>query len=69
MAVFSVEDIQRLMPAEAKALVDSGGAVLYDVRSGAQYQAQHAAGALSFPGASAGARYSELPADRSLVFY
>ena len=69
VAVVSLKDIQRIMPAEAKALVDSGSAVLYDVRSEAEYQAQHAAGALPFPGAAVVAPYSELPADKSLVFY
>jgi hypothetical protein len=69
LAVFSAGDIQRIVPAEAKALLDSGDAVLYDVRSKAEYQAQHAAGALSLPGASVAARFGELPADKSLVFY
>jgi hypothetical protein len=69
VAVFSAGDIQRIVPAEASALLDSGEAVLYDVRSEAEYQAQHAAGAFSLPGASVVARFGELPADKSLVFY
>lgn len=67
--VFSASNIQRIPPAEAKALLDGGDAVLYDVRSKAEYQAQHAAGALSLPGASVAARFDELPAGKSLVFY
>ncbi|MGD9049434.1 MAG: hypothetical protein PVF77_15360 [Anaerolineae bacterium] len=67
--VRTVQDIQRLTPAEAKELLDSGMAVLYDVRSAGEYRSQHAAGALSFPEAEMVARYGELPTDRALVFY
>ena len=69
VVVRTVQDIQRLTPAEAKERLDSGMAVLYDVRSAGEYSAQHAVGALSFPEADAVARYGELPTDRSLVFY
>jgi rhodanese-related sulfurtransferase len=61
--------VQRITPAEAKSLLDSGEAVLYDTRSAGAYEALHAAGALSFPEAEAAARVGELPADKSLVFY
>ena len=69
VVVRTVQDIQRLAPAEAKELLDSGKAVLYDVRSVGEYRALHAAGALSFPEAGMVARYGELPTDRALVFY
>jgi hypothetical protein len=67
--VESAEDVQRISAEEAKALVDSGEAVLYDARSAAAYEASHAAGAVSFPAGDAAARASELPTDKSLVFY
>jgi hypothetical protein len=67
--VHTVEDVPRITPAEAKELLDSGRAVLYDVRSEGAYRARHAAGALSFPASDVPARYGELPTDKSLVFY
>lgn len=69
VVVRTVQDIQRLAPAEAKELLDSGMAVLYDVRSAGEYRTLHAAGAISLPEANVVARYGELPTDRSLVFY
>jgi rhodanese-related sulfurtransferase len=65
----SPEDVQRISPAEAKALLDSGAALLYDARTAAQYDVSHAAGAISFPEADAPARLGELPDDRDLIFY
>jgi hypothetical protein len=69
LAALTVDEIPRIPPAEAKALLDSDRAVLYDVRSTAEYQAQHAEGATSLPGASVAARYGELPTDKGLIFY
>jgi hypothetical protein len=69
VVVRTVQDVQRLAPAETKELLDSGMAVLYDVRSAGEYRTQHAAGAISYPEADMAARYGELPTDRSLVFY
>ncbi len=68
-AALTEQDVRRITPAEARALLDGGEAMLYDVRSAAEYNTRHAAGALSFPDAEAAARYGELPADKSLVFY
>lgn len=65
----STSDVQRITATEAKSLLDSGEAMLYDTRSAAAYDAVHAAGALSFPEAEAAARFAELPTDKSLVFY
>jgi hypothetical protein len=62
-------DVQRITPAEASSLLDSGEAVLYDVRSAAAYNALHAVGALSWPEADAAARFGELQVDKSLIFY
>jgi hypothetical protein len=69
LVVESAEDVQRITAEDAKALVDSGEAVLYDARSVAAYEAAHAAGAISFPASDAAARSGELPAGKSLVFY
>lgn len=62
-------DVQRITPAEASSLLNSGEAVLYDVRSAEAYKALHAVGALSWPEADAAARLGELPVDKSLIFY
>jgi rhodanese-related sulfurtransferase len=68
VAAFSSDDLQRVSPAQAKALLD-GGALLYDVRSEEDYRARHAAGSLSLPDTSIAFRFGELPIDRSLIFY
>ncbi|HID87089.1 MAG TPA: hypothetical protein EYP55_06875 [Anaerolineae bacterium] len=65
----TAKDVQRITPAEAKALLDNGMAVLYDMRSVKAYRVKHAAGAVSFPEADMAARFSELPADKKLIFY
>jgi hypothetical protein len=65
----SAGDIQRIGPGDAKKLVDSGAAILYDARSAQEYRAQHAVGALSFPKADLDELYSELPTDKDLIFY
>jgi len=69
VVVESANDVQRITQVDTKALLDSGEAVLYDTRSAAAYQAAHAAGAISFPETDAATRVSELPSDRSLIFY
>ena len=61
--------LQFMTTAEAYSLVESGEGVLYDTRSVEEYQALHAAGAVSFPEADMASRYPELPTDRALVFY
>ncbi len=45
----SQDDVPRIGVAEAKAAVESGQAILVDVRSAASYARQRAAGALSIP--------------------
>ena len=54
---------------ELAPLVAGGKAVLYDVRSEAEYRTQHAAGASSFPDTDMTARYSELQISKTLIFY
>jgi hypothetical protein len=67
--VRSPDDVSRISPAKAKALVDAGEAVLYDTRSVGQYQALRAAGAISFPEDQAATRAGELPDDQDIIFY
>jgi rhodanese-related sulfurtransferase len=61
------EDVQRISPEDAKALLDEGRAVLYDTRSAAAHQGQRAAGAVSFPEADTAARIDELPDDGTAI--
>jgi hypothetical protein len=61
--------LQLMTTAEAYSLVESGEGILYDTRSVEEYQALHAAGAVSFPEAGMASRYAELPMDRALIFY
>lgn len=65
----TTDDVQRIEPSEAKALLDADEAVLYDVRSERFYEAKHAAGAISLPEAELDARLNELPDDKALIFY
>lgn len=69
VAALTAKDVQRITPADAKALLDNGTAVLYDARSAKAYRSKHAAGAISFPEADIATRYSELPADKTFIFY
>jgi hypothetical protein len=69
--VSSADDVRRIRPREAKALLDSGEAILVDTRSSDSYETQHAAGAISFPEEQVAIRFDELPADgeEGLIFY
>ncbi|OGO05872.1 MAG: hypothetical protein A2Y73_01330 [Chloroflexi bacterium RBG_13_56_8] len=67
--ITSPEQVQRITPADAKALVDAGSAVLFDTRSDEAYQAKHIVGALSFPEAEQETLVGMLPADKTLIFY
>ncbi len=61
--------LPRISPQEAYAALQSGEAVLYDVRIADAYDAGHAEGSISLPEPDAIARMSELPDDRLLIFY
>jgi hypothetical protein len=67
--VRSPDDVSRISPAKAKSLVDAGEALLVDTRSVGQYEALHAAGAISIPEEQAASRAGELPQDQDIVFY
>jgi hypothetical protein len=65
----TADEVKRITPADAKALLDDGTAVLYDTRTPDQFRGQHAAGAISFPAGAETARLGELPTDKALIFY
>ncbi|MEE8389839.1 MAG: rhodanese-like domain-containing protein [Anaerolineae bacterium] len=69
VVALTADDVQRITPIEAKALLDNGTAALYDARSAGEYRTQHAAGAISFPETDVTARIGELPTDKALIFY
>lgn len=63
------QDIQRISPQAAKALLDAGAAVLYDARSHDAYVNEHAQAALSLPATTVPAHSASLPTDKDLIFY
>jgi hypothetical protein len=69
LVVVTADDVQRIGAAEARALQDWGGALLYDTRSTEEYHRLHAAGARPFPDTDAAARFGDLPTDAPLIFY
>ena len=62
-------EVPRITPAEAKARVDSGQAILVDVRSQGEYDTQHAQGARLLSLADLEARYRELPQNAEIITY
>jgi rhodanese-related sulfurtransferase len=62
-------DVPRIGVAEAKAMAESGSAILVDVRTEATYEGRHIAGALSMPVDQVAQRYAELPSDKLVIFY
>jgi hypothetical protein len=69
VSALTVRDVQRITPADARALVEDGKAVLIDARSAKAYSSRHAAGAISLPEEEVAARADELPTDKSVIFY
>jgi rhodanese-related sulfurtransferase len=61
--------VPRIGVAEAKAMAESGTAVLVDVRTEATYEGQHIAGAISMPVDQVAKRYGELPSGKLVIFY
>lgn len=68
-AIPEVIEVNRIKVDEAKALLDSGQAILLDARSAESYAKQHATGAVSFPEAQELELLSQLPKDKILIFY
>jgi len=65
----SADQVQRIRPAEARAMLDKGEALLYDVRSRGAYQVRHATGAIALPEAELDGLANTLPKNKALVLY
>jgi predicted sulfurtransferase len=64
-----VAEAPRISVADAKKALDSGKAILVDVRSAMSYQQEHPKGAISMPTPEIAARMSELPKDKQIITY
>jgi len=62
-------DVPRVSPTDAKAQLDSGQAIVVDVRALEDYQAAHADGAISIPLDALEARMQELPKNAGIITY
>lgn len=62
-------NVPRMPLQEARDKLDSGQALLVDVRSKVSYDKSHAVGAVSIPEAEIGARLNELPRDKEIILY
>ena len=69
LVVLSPNDVQRISAVDAKALLDTAEAVLFDVRVPEAFEAKHVVGAISFPEAEVNTLFDTLPADRILLLY
>jgi len=61
-------EVPRISPAQARARWQAG-AIVVDVRDGAQYAQAHIPGALSIPLAELESRYRELPREAEIITY
>jgi rhodanese-related sulfurtransferase len=61
--------VQRIKLDETVDKLESGQAVLIDVRSKSSYDKVHAAGAVSIPEDTIESRLDELPRDREIILY
>ena len=68
-SISPVKQVQRISATDAKALLDKGAALLYDVRVREAYQAKHIVGAISFPEKELTALLGTLPEDKILILY
>lgn len=59
----------RISPADAKKALDSGKAVLVDVRAADAWREEHAKGAINIPSMELYARLGELPKDKQVIAY
>jgi hypothetical protein len=62
-------EVPRITLKETQRLLETGQALLIDVRDGAAYDQSHAVGALSFPETEIESRLNELPRDKQLILY
>ncbi len=63
------ESIARINVTDTKKLLDAGAAILVDVRNEYSYREQHARGAINIPVEATASRLSELPKDKTIIFY
>jgi|GEM_PF-1121815 len=63
------DGVRRITPAEARAAVDKGKAIIIDVRGDESYNAGHIKGALSISVNDIGSRARELPRDKMIITY
>lgn len=62
-------DVPRISLEETRRKLDSGQAILVDVRSKESYDSSHAQGALSIPETEVDSRLSEIPRDVEVILY
>lgn len=60
---------RRITPAEARAALDKGEAIIVDVRGESSYEAGHVKGARLIPYSDLVARIDELPRDKMIITY
>jgi 3-mercaptopyruvate sulfurtransferase SseA len=65
----SADGARRVSVAELQSMLDGGEAVIYDTRAKTAYEQEHIKGALSMPFDEVSSRASELPRDKTIVFY
>ena len=65
----SLPDIARVSIADARAALDSGSAILVDVRIADAYNAQRIPGALNIPEAEVASRLNELDPNQWIITY
>jgi 3-mercaptopyruvate sulfurtransferase SseA len=63
------DGVQRIGPAEARAAIEKGKAVIVDVRALESYNVGHIKGALSIPVNAINARMGELPRNKLIITY
>ncbi len=68
-ADLTAADVQRITPQDARELIQEGNAILFDVRSEAEYNQAHAEGAFHYPVAEAEQLVDTLPDEGALIFY
>lgn len=61
--------VPRMSPIDARAQMDSGQAIVVDVRAVENYQAEHVDGAISIPLDALEARMQELPRNAEIITY
>ena len=62
-------EVPRISPADARSGMDSGNALMVDVRSERDFAAARISGAVHIPDADIETRYQELPEERPIYLY